>query len=319
MACLDDLVTPDKSTPSRTGLYANLLPGVTLALLDDLTKDEQEDYLEFWEDLYTRTKANFVNDVQTLMADKFHLDLKLVSRETSQFNDTTNPTGSISGVQIYFYMPKYARIYIVSIGVDSLNVHDTPEAQFYVYDTDQNGRLLDTISSDLVAGLNTVNVDTEYEVQQRLFIGYNSSLLSLKQTDNRYFNNIPYSYFDKLSCSYPCFGSDFTASIYQINGGGLNVIFNIVCSIEKFICENVNIFKTAFWWRIGVELMAERIMSDRFNRWTTLTTERAVELSKIYNDEYDKQLKNSVRNLKVLEDTYCFNCKSTVSAQPLLP
>lgn len=318
MGCLDNIVTPDKSTPSRTGLYANLLPGVTLSLLDGLTKDEQEDYLEFWDDIYERTKINFVNDVQSLMSDKFHIDKKLVSRETSEFTTTTN-TGTSAGLQIYFFMPKYARIYIVSIGVDSVDPHITPNADFYIYDTDTSGRLLDQISYDLSVGLNTIYVDQEYEVKERLFIGYNPSQLRLKQTVNRYFDNIPYSSFDKLSCSYPCFGSNFEATVYQINGGGLNVVFNIVCSIEKFICENINIFKNAFWWRIGVELMQERIMSDRFNRWTTLTVERAAELAKVYNDEYDKQLKNSTRNLRVLEDSYCFTCKSTVSAQPLLP
>src|SRR5689334_9225772 len=49
---LEGYITPSKETPSRSGLYANLLPGVTLQLLDDLTKDEEEDFEEFWLDIY---------------------------------------------------------------------------------------------------------------------------------------------------------------------------------------------------------------------------------------------------------------------------
>lgn len=324
MGCLDGIVSPDKTISSRGGLYANLLPGVTLSLLDDLTKDEQVDYLEFWSDIYARTKINFVNDIQTELADKFHIDLKLVSRETSQF-DTTTVGASNSGLQIYFYASKYTRIYITNLQVYS-NTSVTG-AVFTFYDTDQTGQVQGTVTANLSIGLNTIYVDQEFEVKDRLFIGYASNV-SLRKTENRYFNNYAYYAFSKLECSYPCFfsgyrygaeGGEYSVSVFQIGDGGVNAVFNIVCSIEKFICQNINIFKSAFWWRIGVELMTERIMSDRFNRWTTLTTERAKELMDIYQANYMNQLTNSVKNLKMTEDGICFECKSTVSAKPMLP
>src|SRR5947209_8183227 len=99
MGCLDGIVTTDKTIPSRGGLYANLLPGVTLSLLDELAKDEQEDYLEFWDDIYSRGKVNFINDIQIQLADRFHIDQKLVSRETSQFDVSVN-TATNPGLQI---------------------------------------------------------------------------------------------------------------------------------------------------------------------------------------------------------------------------
>ena len=320
MGCLDGIVTPDKTIPSRTGLYANLLPGVTLSLLDDLTKDEQDDYLEFWDDLYTRTKINFVNDVKEKLASKFHIDEKLVSRETSQF-DTSINTGSNPGLQIYFYMPKYARIYITSIQVYSNTV--VSNAVFTFYDTDQNGQSLGTVTANLTVGINTIYVDQEFEVLEKLFISYNSTTLTLRQTENKYYNNFNYTYFDKLACSYPCFlagsNSEYAASIFQVNGGGINAIFNIVCSTEKFICQNINLFKNAFFYKIGQELMKERIMSDRFNRWTTLTSERAQELMAVYTDDYSSKLTGSVNNLKSTEDEICFTCKSAVSTSTMLP
>ena len=325
MGCLDGIVSPDKTISSRGGLYANLLPGVTLSLLDDLTKDEQADYLEFWSDLYARAKVNFVNDIQNQLAGKFHIDQKLVSRETSQF-DPNQVTGTNPGIQIYFYASKYSRIYVASIQVYSNTAVNG--AVFTVRDFDANGQVQGTITANLSIGLNTIYVDQEYEVATQLFIGYDSTVLSLRQTENRYFNNYSYYAFNKLECSYPCFfsgyrygleGGEYSCSIFQVNGGGLNVVFNIVCSIEKFICQNINIFKVAFWWWIGVELMQERIMSDRFNRWTTLTIDRAKELNDIYQANYDKHLKASTANLKMTEDNVCFECKSAVSSKTLLP
>jgi hypothetical protein len=325
MGCLDGIVSPDKTISSRGGLYANLLPGVPLAMLDDLTKDEQADYLEFWSDIYARAKTNFVNDIQTKLAGRFHIDQKLVSRETSQF-DTTNVTASNPGIQIYFYFSKYSRLYIASIQVYSNTIVNN--ATFTIRDTDINGAIQGTITANLVVGLNTIYVDQEYEVATQLFITYDSSVLSLRQTENRYFNNYSYYAFNKLECSYPCFfsgyrygaeGGEYSCSVFQVNGGGINAVFNIVCSIEKFICHNINLFKVAFWWWIGVELMTERIMSDKFNRWTVLTTERAKELLEMYQANYDKHLKASTDNLKTTEDSVCFECKSTVSAKPMLP
>ena len=40
--CWSNYITPSNDTPSKSGLYANGLPGVTLNLLDELTKDKKK-------------------------------------------------------------------------------------------------------------------------------------------------------------------------------------------------------------------------------------------------------------------------------------
>lgn len=315
MAIPANLISLDKGTPSRLGLYANQLPGVTLDLFDSLTKDEQEDYQEFYDELYERAWRNFVNDCHTLLADKFHIDLKLVTRETSKFLTEYNTGSSLAGIRISYEMPKYARIHIVSIGLDSEDAVQSPEAVIYIKEGISGGTLAE-ISSTLNEGKNTINVDSDYEVEDELFICYDPSILSLKKTANRYFDSDTEN--DKLSCTIK-YDANYEASIFQINGGGLNVKFNIHCSIEKFLLENINLFGMAFWYRIGVELMIERKLSDRWNRWTSLTTERATELMSVYQSEYDVKVKNSIRNLKITEDATCFLCKGYVSKSIQLP
>lgn len=316
--CWDDFITSDKSIPSRSGLYATGLPGVTLSLFDDLTKDEQEDYLECWADLYTIAQQNFVSDVQGKLSGKFHFDQKLITRETSSFNGTENTSSGLAGLTLEFSLPKYARLQILTIEVFSLVAYGSPEFEINIYDTDASGELLYTKSTELTIGRNVIGIYQDFEVD-KLFVTYSATDYQLQQTENRFYASCTYWDFSKLSCSFPCWGNTYNATVTQENGGGLNAKFVIYCSIEKFICENINLFKIAFQHRIGIDLMRERILSDRFTRFTTLTKDRAEELMKYYRDEYDIHLTNCTTDLKIQEDDICFTCKSTVSTSILLP
>lgn len=307
---LEAYITPSKDTPSRSGLYANQLPGVTLNLLDDLTKDEQEDWEEFWSDIYDRSIVNFVGDVQARLADKFHIDLKLVSRETSEFKGDINVNSGLAGIKLTYRLPKYGRLNIVSIEVYS----DSEQANknIYFYENDENGRLLYTEPVDLIEGLNTINIDESFNVD-KLFIAFTPGDVAIRETKNRYFDSYRYISWGDESCLFPCYGSS-QGSVDQINGGGINVIYNATCSIEKFVEDNINIFREAFWYRIGLELFRERIFSDRFDRWTTITREEASDKQGILAAECEQKLSNSIKSLRLREDPVCFNCRSTVSA-----
>ena len=313
---LELYITHSKSIPSRSGLYANGLPGVTLNLLDDLTKDEQEDYEEFWDDIYQRSITNFISDVQAKLADKFFIDLKLVSRETSEFKADINANSGLAGIKLTYYLPRYGRLNINTIEVFSESVQ--ADKEIYFYDTDENGRLLHTETVDLVEGVNTIHVDEYFNVD-KLFIAYDPTDISILETKNRYFDKYRYISFSDLSCIYGCYGSSDHASVNQVNGGGINVIFNATCSIERFVEQNINIFKDAFWYRIGLELIRERIFSDRFNRWTTMTAEDAESKQASYASECEIKLNNSVRSLRMTDDPICFACKSPVTSNYVLP
>lgn len=289
-----------------------------MAVFDDLTKDEQEDFNECWDDLYIVAKDNFINDVHGKLADKFLIDLKLVTRETSAFDLVENTGSGKAGIKLFYYLPKYAKVRINTIDVYSLATYASPGLEIKIYDTDENGELLYDNHFEVTAGRNSLGIDTDFEANN-LYVTYSVPSYRLYKTENKYYANGLYYGWDKLACSYPCYGSPYTASIIQVNGGGLNIHFVVACSIEKFICENINIFKIAFWNRIAVDILRERIVSDKFNRFTTFTSERAKELMDFYNAEYDKHLHNSVRNLRIKEDHICFNCKSAVSTATVLP
>lgn len=312
-----DIITPSSDTESRSGLYAIDLPGITLNIFDDLTKEDQADWEECWSSIYNRSTKNFTKDIQSKISSRFHIDLKLVSRETSEFLTSENTNSGSAGIKLNYTMPKYAQIRVIQVIVNSLEAYEDFDLNFY--EDDASGELLYTKTVDLVAGKNTINIDRDFEVVDTLFVGYDADSYRLYQTKNRYFADGAYIDWDDIACTFPCWGGAFNASITQFNGGGPNVKAVVHCSIEKFIQENINLFDVALWYRIGVEIMKERITSDRFNRFTTLTKDRAVELMEVYNGEYQEHLTNSTMDLNIQEDDICFECKSTVYSTQLLP
>lgn len=314
MPCHDNYIGIESSTPSRSGLYVISLPGVEVNLLAGLTTSDQADYLAYWASVYKRAWDNLVSDVAEKLNDKFFVDTKLVTRETSEFDDSFNTGDSLAGVRLDFELPKYARLHVISAGVYSQADYDSPDLELFFHEQDQDGELLHSVSAEITEGRNTVNVDTDFEVDS-LFIGYDPSSYSLRKTSNKHYQS-NYLSFSKFECTFPCqFG---IGGVRQINGGGLNVKYVIYCSIEKYVCENINIFKQALLWRIGNELIIDRRFGNTVNCFTAMTAERAMELTEFYTNSYLEKLKNSVEG-NIHEDPYCFNCKNSVTHKTILP
>jgi hypothetical protein len=315
MSCYQNYVTIDRSIPSRSGLYATDLPGVELSLLDLLTKEDQADADEFWEMIYKKAWDNFVSDLTHALQDKFYVDSKLISRETSQFKTTSSGSG-LSGVTIKFQLPRYARLHIVSVDIWGIDAYASPEFEIKVFDQDADGDELASITEETTEGSNTIFIDQDFNTS-KVLVAFDADVYSLRQTENKRYSNSPYISFNCDECYFDCGG--YGGRITQYNGGGLNVKYNVVCSVEKYACENINLFKQAFFYRIGLELVYERILGNRINRFMTMTLERQDELKEFYNTQYMANLERSVRNTGMDEDPYCFTCKEMITKRKELP
>lgn len=314
MPCYTDYIGLDRTLDSRSGLYAEDLPGVEIALLEGLQKPEQDDYLETWEMIERNAWNNLIGDLTERLQDKFIIDLKLLSRETSQFKDDANGATGLAGVLIGFNLPRYAKIHIVSVDVYSEAEYDSPEATIEFYD-DEGGELLHSVSSEITTGKNTINVDHDFETD-KVFIAFNPEENSFRSTENRKYLT-PYISWSCDECAWDC--GHYRGTVKQIYGGGLNVKYVVYCSIEKFLCENINLFRSAYYWAIGIALIHERRYGNRLNRFMTMIIERAEELTDFYKTEYEKYLNSAVKNQNIEEDPYCFSCRRVVSKRTSLP
>lgn len=314
MNCIDGYITTDETVVSQSGLYFTDLSGCTVSLLDDLVKEDHANYTETFEYLLKKAWLNLRIDTHKKLSDRFHIDKKLVTRETSEFLSDYNDSSDIAGVQISVTLPKYARLQILSIGLISENAHLSPSGEIFIYRDNAEGELLSTINAEISEGSNSIKVYQEFE-EDKIFVAYDPTVLSLKESKNKYYDTD--HWYDDFYCDFPCCYGE--GSVRQINGGGLNVKFILYCSMDKFICENLPLFQGALLYRLGVDTMKERITSQKVNKTTVLTVERATELMAVFNEDYQAALDAATSNIKIQEDPICFLCKSTISSKPNLP
>lgn len=281
----------------------------------ELLEKEGQTGDEFWEMIYKKAWDNFISDLTHQLQNKFYVDSKLVSRETSQVKVDLNTTIGLAGVTIEFNLPRYARLHVVSVDVWSADDYNSPEALIQVYEDDASGELLSEHSQEITEGRNTIFIDQDYEVD-KIFVAYDPETYSFKQTENKRYDT-PYISWSCDECAFECGG--YAGKIVQINGGGLNVKYNVYCSAEKFACENINLFKQAFFFRIGLEIIYERRFGNRLNKFMTMTLERQEELMEFYETKFNENLERSVRSQNMREDPYCFTCKEIVSKRSSIP
>ena len=304
-------ITASTDTPSKSGIYFTDLAGCTVSLLDDLTKEDHADSDECFDYLYKTAQRNLRIDVQRALAQRFHIDKKLITRETSEYLDDYNSGSGFGGVKISVSLPKYARLQILSIG---LNSSAAGTASIVIFKEDENGDTLATVSGSVVQGRNLLEVYEDFE-DEEIFVAYDLSTLNLKKTQNKYYDTD--SIMADKSCEFDC--NEAGGSVLQVNGGGLNVKFVLYCSMEKLILENLNLFQSALFYRLGVDTMKERITTQRVNMTSVLTAERATELMGVFNEDYKSALEAATMNIKMTEDPICFMCKRTLSAKTSLP
>lgn len=314
MPCQENYIGLDNDIPSRSGLYIDSLPGMDIELIDGLRKNAK-DSMETWNLLYKRAWDNLVSELTHLLQDKFYVDSKLVSRETSEFKADVNFSADISGVSLEFKLPKYARLHIISVEVFSDQEYASPEFTLSITKDDVDGELLFEKSEEITEGRNTIYIDQDFEVD-KVFLWFDPALFAFRETENKKYKS-QYISFNCNECTFDCGG--YQGKVVQVNGGGLNVKYNIICSVEKFLCENINLFRQAFFYRIGLEIVFEQRFGMRLNRFTTMTLERSEELTAFYERLFHENLQRSVKSQNIREDPYCFACKGIVSKKSSTP
>lgn len=310
--CYSRYITTDRSSPSRSGLYAQDLPGVDAGIWTKINKENQTPD-ELWTMLNDKAWQNMICDVTGKFNDKFYVNSKLLSRETCTFTSSINDSTDPAGVNIKFELPRYARIHIVSAQV---HVFGDYAKSVIVTIADKDGNeLYKTSSQEVGPGIDTVFIDQEFD-ETELVITYNTADVDLLSTEVKRYNT-GLKRISCNSCVNDCGG--YIGEVTLINNGGLNVVYNVLCSVEKFVCQNINFFRQPFFYRIGLEIVTERRLGHRLNKYMTMTEERQDELLSYYDDLYQKKLDESIRSHNILEDPFCFTCKPLVQSVASLP
>jgi hypothetical protein len=312
-SCFDNYISLEGLSPEknpRSGLYINRLPGITLSMFEALTNEERESTEEFFNIVYDRAKENFFNDVSNRLNDRFHVEKVINSRISGLFVKPFAINDSLeveAGVEIEVERSKYSVLEIQTISIYSIGSPDPTGVSIRIIDNDSEA-LLWSKEVDLIEGTNIIDVFEIFQSSKVRVVYDPTQVVS-------YFTESESGLYKSRKCCSPCIEGN---NVTQLNGGGLIVEFNTKCSIESFVCSRISQFKVPFWYYIGIELMTEALMSNETNCFT-IDREKAKENLGFYEQEYKERIEPILQNLKVKDDSICFECKGSVTKAILLP
>jgi len=320
---------------SPTGLQAKELMGLTVNSINELSDSDVDSFEKFYDELYVRAFRALAVDVQKVLSGfyrledgsfingKFNINRKVATQETSQFIDaqaTLTPSITLRG-----YLSMYSSLVInwVEFFITSATVPTSATAITVTIIDNVSGSQIaqGTYPTILKKGINrintAINVSGSYtDITIQINVPVTSPAVDLAQTTQLLYANGTWVVKD-LSCNCPL-GSGYYMGVYQTEPG-LNVQFNIICDIYRFIEYNFALFQYPLYYSIGREFMKERVASDRINQYTALTIDRANQLLAAYEKDYINAL-TTVRDVdSVTEDMNCFACKKPVFSSNLLP
>jgi hypothetical protein len=309
-------------TIPESGLYVNDLPSVSLKMLSNISNDEQKNYSEIWDELYTRTLNQLESDVLIKAQKYFKTSLVLDNSITGYHADPYEvelSSADFKGVTIEADQrkSKYLSIYVNSV---NLYLPGAVSDNIYIYNL-MNGELLDTIPFVGLVGNNIIEINKKYITygqDTKIFICYNSTDVgnSIK-TDMIDYSSTVNIYGAKVSTGSSVIDSNLTKSG---DSYGMIANYNIRCDISEFICSSKDVLKYAIWWKLGSSIMFERMTSNRMNKFTL--NKSAVEIKELweyYEDEYNKIMDSVMDNLEANSDNICFSCRKQRNYKYLKP
>ena len=307
LACFTGYITLGVLNNSpRSGLTIEKLPGITSDQVAKLQKFDSISLTDWYDELYERSVNGLEQDVMEKLSEQFLLDKVVDSQITGQFPDGAlidNTTAeTLAGVEICTTDSKYTLTFLDSVKFNTDTIPSPNEIDIEIYDQ-VDGRLLETITlGGVQVGDNELFFDPDARFNfDKLFIAYRRADYTLKTTER---NDL--EWFNKKS-GFP----------REINNGGLIIDYETKCDVQQFICTRLNTFRQALWYRIGIELMMERLTSQNINMFTIDRETATALIEEVYQPKYDQALKNT--KIKVLDDVNCFICRSPIRSVPLMP
>lgn len=337
MGCFSGLIKLNgcQITEVPEAVYSlNSLPGISLKSFEQVANSEQGNYIGVWDAINERAEARLKNQILAQMSTRY--DIKRVRRTTSV--NGSPETVAVSDdkfkgmvfVQAWTLTDNWVVSPFQTLSVDKIafyksatNTATTVDIKFINYLSQEILFNKTLTMSNLVEGWNEINILKEFYCP----------LLAIGFTDTD-INGVTYQTSDVnsnfQSCFDYCYGTDGCGYIYGFttNDSGdyvqtdvinsLRATVTLGCSYDAAVCSNRLLFAEAFWYALGIELMDERLFTERVNFYTSVKREEAKELGSLYQVRYEEAFKNGIGGLKFGCDA-CLECNSQVQVFTQIP
>jgi hypothetical protein len=327
MQCLIDFIgiRGCGNTVPPSGLYLNELAGISIESIAKLSKPEQDTYLSVWADVQKRAVRKFNSRVIAYFSTK--TKLKRVMDNAIIGVDGTN-NSILPMINSYrgfgFVLAENNPIDsqkpspLVAITLSNLDFYSTVAAtlSFSIGNTDGLGTY--QFTKACVVGWNRL-FDTYtipyHEVDSLIGVVVDASTLTTFETIIPSVDGYGCSCTLGGCCSVKIVGIEVDNGniIRDFNAHGFRCNIALGCSYDGIVCVNKDLFSTALWYLMGAEMMAERMFSDRINRWTTIDRKKAEELHAYYLDAFQEELALVIDGIDLADNGCCLECDPLVS------
>jgi uncharacterized protein YnzC (UPF0291/DUF896 family) len=314
-----------------SGLYVNDLAGITTELVAKVHNSDNFSFKEQWESIEKRSINRFLSDVKNIISDEYTFDE--VNYQTNRITrGEASPvvvpaTNGEIGTYLRLPRSKYATLNVKNIFVHSETELDTV-TNYKIVDINTK-KVLKSEEITVKKGYNIFNVD--------FLIEPSYSAIEVVVVVEMNFDSITTStdYWEDCECRRPVsqvwptneevviWATEPTEYVYEYlnltsEGKGVWVDAEILCSSRVFTCERKESLKLAYWYLLGVEVLNEKLNSNRLNVFSQTNVEQTTALRDDYQAQYLGSLKRTLKNIKI-NDSYCFTCKPQVNYGGMLP
>lgn len=318
----------------ESGLYVNSLPGMPLMSIDMIANPEQVNFVGVWNDVQIRASHRLLSEVTSRFSKRYKIksinhsnNIGRVIDVTTEFSPLANGGRGISISQNIDSCCSSSNLQ--SINVQSLSFFNTGD------DTTFTIKIVDitTLTElylgtfDISEGWNVFPVEQVFSSNSILIL-FDSSIssisLPLLSGVNENWCRCIQQLCENDCCTGEVKGIEFPdlADLSSFTTGddtfGLSAIYSLTCSYEPLICENRNVFKTAYWYLLGLELVIERIYSSRMNWWKINKTENE-SLVELFTARADEAIQQAVDGINLDMKDICLSCDNNISIINMLP
>lgn len=305
MNCLIDfigLAGCGEPTPA-SGLFVNSLPGISLKSIEQLADAEQHTYAGVWDDVQLRATKRLQLMLVAALSKNFKVKSGIYSLSTYPITVSTTP-GAASVPAFKFATTCNSPLqhhYIDTVTVRKVNAANS--ITVIVSNADTNATLYtNTFAS---------NSDTTQTVTvAKSFYDQNIIMRVSVQGGTYYEDQWEDIFFPGGDIKAGTFNANvFTESAY---GYGITFVYGLRCSIVNLACHSKDLFALPLWYLCGSELMMERMVSERINKWT-VDRKQAEELKAFYDNEAEKALKQAVDGACINDYDCCIDCDPPIA------
>lgn len=299
MDCLKDFIGISVCEGTKPKMEVSSLPFITLKSLDSIASEDRLNFVGVIEAIRNRAGNRILGDLYASIGLQMRTPTNVYC--VGRLKSPTAPVTPVTDSGVIF---KTRQSNYLTINIDAIEVL-SPIVQtitIFVKDLVSNETLYSE-TFDLEIGTNMLPINFQVIPRARnneVLVGYQGATLYDTSTQDCY-----------EGCSCSCLDCDDCESLIGYpNAGstyGLSVKYHYECSLERFLCENMNIFSQALLYAFGIEYIYELKGSDRVNKYTMWRREEATEMLEYYEKNYAKHISRTIKGIDFCSDC-CFKC-----------